>query len=312
MSILTVGTMAFDSIETPFGKVDHVIGGACTYISWAASYWYDHINLVSIIGDDFPESEIEALVSRGVKTDGLVRVQGKKSFYWSGRYHNDMNGRDTLITDLNVLEDFSPILPKSFQSSKFIMLGNLTPSIQASILDQLSDPPKLVILDTMNFWMDVAMDELMKLLPRVDVLTVNDEEARQLSGERSLVKAAAVIHKMGPKYLVIKKGEHGALLFYENQIFFAPGLPVADVLDPTGAGDSFAGGMVGYLARTNDISFNNMKTAIIYGSVMASFCVEDFSLSKLKNLNQDEIYKRINQFENLSTFDVKELTVLNS
>jgi sugar/nucleoside kinase (ribokinase family) len=312
MSILTVGTMAFDSIETPYGKVDHVIGGACTYISWAASYWYSHINLVSIIGDDFPEDEIVALNKRGVKTDGLVRIQGKKSFYWSGRYHADMNGRDTLITDLNVLEDFNPNLPKNFQSSKFIMLGNLTPSIQASILDQLSDPPKLVILDTMNFWMDVAMDELKQLLFRVDVLTVNDEEARQLSGERSLVKAAAAIHKMGPKYLVIKKGEHGALLFYEDQIFFAPGLPVADVLDPTGAGDSFAGGMIGYLAQTDDVSFSNMKTAIIYGSVMASFCVEGFSLSKLKNLTQNEIYARIHQFENLSTFDVKELTVLNS
>ena len=283
MSILTVGTMAFDSIETPYGKVDHVIGGACTYISWAASYWHSHINLVSIIGDDFPEDEIVALNKRGVKTDGLVRVQGKKSFYWSGRYHADMNGRDTLITDLNVLEDFSPNLPKDFQSSQFIMLGNLTPSIQASILDQLSDPPKLVILDTMNFWMDVAMDELKQLLFRVE-----------------------------PKYLVIKKGEHGALLFYEDQIFFAPGLPVADVLDPTGAGDSFAGGMIGYLAQTDDISFSNMKTAIIYGSVMASFCVEGFSLSKLKNLTQNEIYARIHQFENLSTFDVKELTVLNS
>ncbi len=307
MSILTVGTVAFDSIETPYGSVDKVIGGACTYISWAASYWYNEINLLSIIGEDFPEEEIKLLQKRGVSTEGLVRVKNQKSFYWSGKYHNDMNNRDTLITDLNVLAEFNPKLPTSYQNSSYIMLGNLTPAIQLSVLNQLINRPKLVVLDTMNYWMDTALDELHEVLKRVDVLTINDEEARQLSGERSLVKAAKRIHTFGPKYLIIKKGEHGALLFYEDQIFFAPGLPIPEVIDPTGAGDSFAGGLIGYLARTNEISFNNMKTAIIYGSTMASFCVENFSLTRLKNLTAEEIKTRLHQFRDLSSFETKEL-----
>lgn len=311
MSILTVGTMAFDTIETPYGRVEKVIGGACTYISWAASYWCNNINLVSIVGDDFPESEVNQLQNRGVSMDGLVRIPGKKSFYWSGRYHHDMNGRDTLTTDLNVLADFNPILPDAYKSSQYIMLGNLTPDIQLSVLDQLTTKPKLVVLDTMNFWMDIALEKLMEVIAKVDVLTINDEEARQLSGERSLVKAAAKIHSFGPRFLIIKKGEHGALLFHDDKIFFAPGLPVADVIDPTGAGDSFAGGMIGYLARTDDISFQNMKTAIIYGSTMASFCVEDFSLSRLRSLSQNEIHTRIRQFESMSTYDVRELDIIS-
>lgn len=311
MSILTIGTMAFDSIHTPLGSVEKVIGGACTYISWAASYWYKDINLVSIVGDDFPEAEVEALRSRGVNMEGLVRLAGKKSFYWAGKYHADMNNRDTLVTDLNVLAEFDPILPESYRHSQYIMLGNLTPDVQLSVLDQLTTRPKLVVLDTMNFWMDHALEKLKQVIARVDVLTINDEEARQLSGEFSLVKAANKIHAMGPAFLVIKKGEHGALLFHNEQIFFAPGLPVPDVIDPTGAGDSFAGGMIGYLARTGDLSFSNMKTAIIYGSTMASFCVEEFSLNRLRNLQQEEIHARIRQFEQLSTFDVRELPVLN-
>lgn len=303
--------MAFDTIETPYGRVEKVIGGACTYISWAASYWCNNINLVSIVGDDFPESEVNQLQNRGVSMDGLVRIPGKKSFYWSGRYHHDMNGRDTLTTDLNVLADFNPILPDAYKSSQYIMLGNLTPDIQLSVLDQLTTKPKLVVLDTMNFWMDIALEKLTEVIAKVDVLTINDEEARQLSGERSLVKAAAKIHSFGPRFLIIKKGEHGALLFHDDKIFFAPGLPVADVIDPTGAGDSFAGGMVGYLARTDDISFQNMKTAIIYGSTMASFCVEDFSLSRLRSLSQNEIHTRIRQFESMSTYDVRELDIIS-
>ncbi|MBK9720430.1 MAG: sugar kinase [Saprospiraceae bacterium] len=310
MSILTIGTMAFDSIETPFGKAPNVIGGACTYISWSASYLYNQINLVSIIGEDFPQDEVQALINRGVNVDGLVRVPGKKSFYWAGRYHSDMNGRDTLVTDLNVLADFNPILPESYKTSDYVMLGNLTPEIQLSVLNQLTKQPKLIILDTMNFWMNNSLETLLKVIARVDVLTINDEEARQLSGEHSLVRAAAKIHEMGPAFLVIKKGEHGALLFHNGQIFFAPGLPVSDVIDPTGAGDSFAGGMIGYLARTDDVSFQNMKTAIIYGSTMASFCVEDFSLENLRNLTQAQIHERLRQFEQLSTFQVKELEIL--
>lgn len=303
--------MAFDSIETPFGSVDKVIGGACTYISWAASYWCSEINLVSIVGDDFPEEEIKSLNQRGVSTEGLVRVKGQKSFYWAGKYHPDMNMRDTLVTDLNVLADFNPVLPKSYLHSDYIMLGNLTPSVQLSVLNQLPSKPKLVVLDTMNYWMDVALDELFLVLRKVDVLTINDEEARQLSGERSLLKAAQKIHSFGPKYLIIKKGEHGALLFHSDQIFFAPGLPVPEVIDPTGAGDSFAGGLIGYLARTNNVSFNNMKTALIYGSTMASFCVENFSLTKLKSLTQEEIYNRLQQFKDLSNFEANKLLLAN-
>ena len=273
MSLLTVGTVAFDTIETPYGKAEMVIGGACTYISWSASYFTDKIHLVSIVGDDFPNLELQRLKDRGVNMDGLKIVEGGKSFFWAGRYHNNMNNRDTLVTDLNVLADFDPILPEAAKASKYVMLGNLTPAIQKSVLDQLDGSQKLIALDTMNFWMDIAMDELKEVIGRIDLLTINDEEARQLSGEHSLVNAAKVIHAMGPKFLVIKKGEHGALLFCADDIFYAPALPLAQVFDPTGAGDTFAGGLMGYLAKTDDISMDNMNRAIIAGSAMASFCV---------------------------------------
>lgn len=304
MSLLTVGTVAFDTIETPFGKAEMVIGGACTYISWSASYFTNNIHLVSIVGDDFPADELQLLKERGVNLDGLKVVKGGKSFFWAGRYHNNMNNRDTLVTDLNVLADFNPILPKSAQSCKYVMLGNLTPAIQKSVLDQLDGTQKMIALDTMNFWMDIAMDELKSVIARIDLLTINDEEARQLSGEHSLVNAAKVIHQMGPKYLVIKKGEHGALLFCADDIFFAPALPLEQVYDPTGAGDTFAGGLMGYLAKTDDTSMENMKRAIIAGSAMASFCVEDFSLNKLKRLSESEINERIVRFKKLMHFDL--------
>jgi sugar/nucleoside kinase (ribokinase family) len=303
MSLLTVGTVAFDTIETPFGRAEMVIGGACTYISWSASYFTNQIHLVSIVGDDFPDSELQRMQALGVNLDGLKVVQGGKSFFWAGRYHNNMNSRDTLVTDLNVLADFDPILPEAAKSAKYVMLGNLTPAIQASVLDQLNGSQKLVALDTMNFWMDIAMDELKSIIARIDLLTINDEEARQLSGEHSLVNAAKVIHEMGPKYLVIKKGEHGALLFCDDDIFYAPALPLAQVFDPTGAGDTFAGGLMGYLAKTDDISMDNMKRAIIAGSAMASFCVEDFSLNKLQNLTMPEINERLGKFKKLMHFD---------
>ncbi|MFZ1558275.1 MAG: PfkB family carbohydrate kinase [Saprospiraceae bacterium] len=304
MDLLTVGTVAFDTIETPYGKAEMVIGGACTYISWSASYFTNNIHLVSIVGDDFPENELQRLRDRGVNLDGLKIVEGGKSFFWAGRYHNNMNNRDTLVTDLNVLADFDPILPQAAKSAKYVMLGNLTPAIQKSVLDQLDGSQKLIALDTMNFWMDIAMDELKEVIARVDLLTINDEEARQLSGEHSLVNAAKAIHEMGPKYLVIKKGEHGALLFSEDDIFFAPALPLAQVFDPTGAGDTFAGGLMGYLAKTDDISMENMKRAIIAGSAMASFCVEDFSLNKLQILSMPEINERLGRFKKLMHFDL--------
>ncbi len=305
MSLLTIGTVAFDTIETPYGKAEMVIGGACTYISWAASYFTKNIHLVSIVGDDFPHSELDALTARGVNLDGLETVQGGKSFFWAGRYHNNMNSRDTLVTDLNVLADFNPILPEAAKSCKYVMLGNLTPQIQSQVLDQLDGSQKLIALDTMNFWMDIAMDELKSVISRINLLTINDEEARQLSGEHSLVKAAKVIHEMGPEYLVIKKGEHGALLFHNGDIFFAPALPLAEVFDPTGAGDTFAGGFMGYLAKTDDTSMANMKRAIIAGSAMASFCVEDFSLDRLRTLNDTEINDRLDKFKDLVHFDFK-------
>lgn len=304
MSLLTVGTVAFDTIETPYGKAEMVIGGACTYISWSASYFTQNIHLVSIVGDDFPDYELQRLKDRGVNMDGLKIVEGGKSFFWAGRYHNNMNNRDTLVTDLNVLADFDPILPKAAKSSKYVMLGNLTPAIQKSVLDQLDGSQRLIALDTMNFWMDIAMDELKEVIGRIDLLTINDEEARQLSGEHSLVNAAKVIHEMGPKFLVIKKGEHGALLFYADEIFYAPALPLAQVFDPTGAGDTFAGGLMGYLAKTDDISMDNMKRAIIVGSAMASFCVEDFSLNKLQILSMPEINERLERFKKLMHFDL--------
>lgn len=302
MSLLTIGTVAFDSIETPFGKAEMVVGGACTYISYAASYFTDSINLSSIVGADFPEAEIKALENRGVNMEGLQIKQDGKTFFWSGKYHQNMNVRDTLVTDLNVLDDFNPQLPESYKSSKYVMLGNLTPAIQMQVINQLDGSQHLVAMDTMNFWMDIAMDALVEVIAKVDVLTINDEEARQLSGEYSLVNAAAKIHKMGPKYLIIKKGEHGALLFSEGEIFFAPALPLAQVFDPTGAGDTFAGGFMGYLAHSEDISFDNMKRAVIYGSAMASFCVEEFSIDRLRSLTNKDILDRLDQFQKLSHF----------
>jgi sugar/nucleoside kinase (ribokinase family) len=302
MSLLTVGTVAFDTIETPFGRAEMVIGGACTYISYAASYFTNDIYLSAVIGGDFPQSEIDALKTRGVNLEGLEIKPEGKSFFWEGKYHQNMNSRDTITTDLNVLADFNPILPESYKSCKYIMLGNLTPAIQMSVLNQLDGNQKLVCLDTMNFWMDIALPELKEVLKKVDLLTINDEEARQLSGEHSLVSAAKVIHEMGPKFLVIKKGEHGALLFHEGKIFYAPALPLEKVIDPTGAGDTFAGGMMGYLAKTDDISYNNLKKSIIFGSAMASFCVEEFAINRLKNLSNQEIDERIQQFRDLVHF----------
>ena len=304
MSLVTVGTVAFDSIETPFGKADRVIGGAATYISIAASYFTKDLNLVSVVGDDFPDEELKYLKKRSVDLQGLQIKEGEKSFFWAGRYHDNMNSRDTLDTQLNVLADFDPVLPEAYRKAKYVMLGNLTPEIQMKVIDQMKKRPKLIVLDTMNFWMDVAMDSLRKVIGKIDVLTINDEEARQLSGEYSLVKAAQKIHEMGPKYLVIKKGEHGALLFQGKKIFFAPALPLAQVFDPTGAGDTFAGGFIGYLAKTGNLSFENMKRAVIYGSAMASFCVEEFSIGRLKRLRAPEIKKRVKKFEQLVHFDL--------
>ena len=302
MSLLTIGTLAFDTIETPHGKADMVIGGSCTYISHAASYFTNNINLSAIVGGDFPQEEIKALEDKGVNIEGLQIKSDGKTFFWAGKYHEDMNQRDTLVTDLNVLEDFDPQLPESYKSSKYVMLGNLTPDIQNSVLDQLDGSQKLVVMDTMNFWIDIALDSLKKAIARVDILTINDEEARMLTGEYSLVNAAVAIHKMGPKYLVIKKGEHGCLLFSEGNMFYAPAMPLAQVFDPTGAGDTFAGGFMGYLAKTDDISFDNMKKAIVYGSAMASFCVEEFSIDRLKKLDQEQIDKRVEAFRMLMAF----------
>ena len=304
MSILVVGTVAFDAIETPFGKTDKIVGGAATYICLSSSFFTKNLNLVSVVGDDFPDEAIQMLKNKSVDTEGLQIKKGEKTFFWSGKYHNDMNARDTLDTQLNVLENFDPIVPKQFQESEFLMLGNLMPSVQKKVLDQMKGRPKLVVLDTMNFWMDLFMDDLKEALKEVDVLTINDEEARQLSGEYSLVKAAKIILAMGPKYLIIKKGEHGALLFNNEEVFFAPALPLEEVFDPTGAGDCFAGGFIGYLAKTNDISFENMKRAVVNGSAMASFCVEKFGTQKLTEINQDDVDARINEFVNLVKFDI--------
>lgn len=304
MSLLSVGSMAFDALETPFGKIDRIIGGSATYVAWSASNFYEPIKQVSIIGGDFPQEEIEKLKERGVEFDGVEVVKDGKSFFWSGRYHMDMNTRDTLVTELNVLAQFNPILPESYQDCEFLMLGNLAPAVQKSVINQLKERPKLIVLDTMNFWMEVALDELKEVLKMVDVLMVNDAEARQLSGEYSLPKAAAKIQAMGPKYLIIKKGEHGALLFQGRQVFFAPALPLEEVFDPTGAGDTFAGGFMGHIARTRDISFENMKTAIIVGSAMASFCVEKFGPQRLQELTREEIQARMDEFVELVNFDI--------
>ena len=304
MKLVTVGTVAFDTIETPYGKAERVVGGAATYISLAASYFTKELGLVSVVGDDFPDTELKYLKKRGINLEGLQIKEGEKSFFWAGRYHNNMNSRDTLDTQLNVLADFKPKLPTSYRNAKFVMLGNLTPEIQAKVIRQMKSKPKLIVMDTMNFWMDIAMPSLKKTIKKVDVLTINDEEARQLSGEYSLVNAAKAIHKMGPKVLVIKKGEHGALLFYNNKMFYAPAMPLAQVFDPTGAGDTFAGGFIGYLTKANSTTFENMKRAVIYGSAMASFCVEEFSIARLKRLKQSEVNKRVKEFEKLTKFSM--------
>jgi sugar/nucleoside kinase (ribokinase family) len=305
MSVIVLGTMAFDAIETPFGKVDRIVGGSATYVAYTAANFVTPIQQVSIIGEDFPGEELAELEKRGVDLGGVEMVKGKKSFFWSGKYHLDMNSRDTLVTDLNVLTDFNPIIPANYQGTEFLVLGNVDPAIQLSVIEQLKERPKLIVMDTMNFWMEIAMPKLREVLKKVDALLVNDSEARQLSGEVSLVKAARKILKMGPKYLIIKKGEHGALLFHENLVFFAPALPLEDVFDPTGAGDTFAGGFIAHIARTKDLSFNNMKTAIIVGSAMASFCVEKFGPERLKTLTRPEIDERIRQFVELVNFDIQ-------
>jgi sugar/nucleoside kinase (ribokinase family) len=303
-SLLTVGSVAFDAIETPFGKTDKIVGGAATYISISASYFAKDQKIVSVVGDDFPAKTIEFLQEKGVNTDGLQVKKGEKSFFWSGKYHNDMNSRDTLVTELNVLENFDPVIPASYQGVDYLMLGNLAPTVQRQVIERLDVRPKLIALDTMNFWMDIMMDELKKTLKLVDVLIINDEEARQLSGEYSLRVAAKKIISMGPKYLIIKKGEHGALLFHGENIFFAPALPLEVVFDPTGAGDTFAGGFIGYLAKTDDVSFDNMKRAIIAGSAMASFCVEKFGTESIEYLNDTEIYDRMLEFVDLVDFNL--------
>ncbi|MCS4225311.1 PfkB family carbohydrate kinase [Sphingobacterium sp. BIGb0165] len=304
MSLVIIGTVAFDTIETPFGKTDKILGGAGTFASLAASYLCDQIKLVSVIGEDFGSRNLAVIKDRGIDVSGVQIVPGGQTFSWSGRYHNDMNSRDTLATDLNVLADFDPIIPDSYQDCEYLLLGNLTPQVQLTTLARLKRKPKLVVLDTMNYWMNVALDDLKKVLQKVDVLTINDAEARQLSGEYSLVKAAKVILAMGPKYLIIKKGEHGALLFGENQIFSAPALPLADVFDPTGAGDSFAGGFIGYLAKVKSLNFTNMKNALIFGSALASFCVEKFGTDRLVDLTEEDIQKRLNAFVALSQFNL--------
>jgi len=296
--------MAFDAIETPFGKVDKIVGGSGIYVAYAAANFTTPIQQISIIGYDFPQSELDELVSRGVQLEGVEVVSDKKSFFWSGRYHEDMNSRDTLVTDLNVLADFNPKVPDSYQGAEFLMLGNLSPDIQLSVINQLTVRPKLIVMDTMNFWMDIALDGLKEVLKKVDVLMVNDAEARQLSGEYSLVKAAKKIMEMGPAFLIIKKGEHGALLFHQSHVFFAPALPLEDVFDPTGAGDTFAGGFIGHIAKTKDISFNNMKTAIVVGSAMASFCVEKFGSNRLKEITKADINIRIAEFVQLVNFEI--------
>ena len=302
MTNLIVGTVAFDAIETPYGKTDKIIGGAATYISLAASFFTEKLNLVSVVGGDFPKTAIKMLENHNVDTKGLQIKEDEKTFFWSGKYHNNMNSRDTVETQLNVLETFDPIVPKEFSSSDFLMLGNLVPSVQQKVLDQMSQRPKLIVLDTMNFWMDNCLDDLLEALKNVDVLTINDEEAQQLSGENNLISAAKKIKTMGPKYLVIKKGEHGALLFGENKMFYAPAMPLENVFDPTGAGDSFAGGFIGYLSKSNDLTFENMKAAVIYGSVMASFCVEKFGTEKLTEITQEDVKRRAEEFVSLSNF----------
>ncbi len=303
--LLIVGTVAFDAIETPFGKTDRILGGAGTYIGLSASHFKLQSAIVSVVGDDFPQEYLDLLTERNIDISGLEIVKGGKTFFWSGRYHNDLNSRDTLDTQLNVLADFQPKVPQNFKNADVVMLGNLHPIVQSSVLDQMETKPKLVVLDTMNFWMDCALPELLSVINRIDVITINDEEARQLSGEYSLVKAAAKIHTMGPKYVVIKKGEHGALIFHDKDVFFAPALPLEDVFDPTGAGDTFAGGFAGFITQSENISFENMKTAIIQGSNLASFCVEKFGTERMLTLRKDEVISRLKQFKSLTQFDIE-------
>jgi sugar/nucleoside kinase (ribokinase family) len=303
--LLIVGTVAFDAIETPFGKTDKILGGAATYIGLSASFFKLDSAIVSVVGEDFPQEHLDLLSERNINIEGIEIVKGGKTFFWSGKYHNDMNSRDTLATELNVLADFNPVVPQAYKDASVVMLGNLHPIVQSSVLNQMITQPKLVVLDTMNFWMDCALPELLEVIKRVDVITINDEEARQLSGEYSLVKAAAKIHTMGPKYVVIKKGEHGALIFHNKDVFFAPALPLEEVFDPTGAGDTFAGGFSGYIAQSEDISFENMKNAIIHGSNLASFCVEKFGTERMVNLNKEDVYARLQQFKSLTQFDIK-------
>ncbi len=303
--LLIVGTVAFDAIETPFGKTDKILGGAGTYIGLSASFFNLQSAIVSVVGDDFPQDYLDLLTARNIDISGLEIVKGGKTFFWSGLYHNDLNSRDTLATELNVLADFQPKVPQNFKDAEVVMLGNLHPLVQSSVLDQMEVQPKLVVLDTMNFWMDCALPELLDVMKRIDVITINDEEARQLSGEYSLVKAAAKIHTMGPKYVVIKKGEHGALLFHNENVFFAPALPLEEVFDPTGAGDTFAGGFTGFIAQSENVSFDNMKNAVIYGSNLASFCVEKFGTERMLALDKKEVVSRLQQFKSLTQFDIE-------
>lgn len=302
MSLLSIGTVAFDALETPYGKTDKIIGGSCTYIALSAAFFLPKVNVVAVVGDDFPQEYMDTLTSRGINLDGLQIKQGEKSFFWAGKYHNNMNSRDTLVTELNVLADFKPEIPASYQDCDYLMLGNLTPQVQIEAIQGLNKRPKLVVMDTMNFWMDVAMDDLKRVLTMVDVLCINDEEARQLSEQYSLRTAAKMIMAMGPKTLIIKKGEHGALLFQGDRMFYCPALPLEDVFDPTGAGDTFVGGFIGYLAKTNDISFENMRRAIVHGSAMASFCVEKFGTERLFEITEADLASRVNEFRELATF----------
>lgn len=303
--LVIVGTVAFDAIETPFGKTDKILGGAATYIGLSASNFNVDSAAVSVVGGDFPQKYLDLLKNKNINIEGIEVVKEGKTFFWSGKYHNDMNSRDTLVTELNVLEHFNPVVPENYKNAEIVMLGNLHPAVQQSVLNQMTKKPKLAILDTMNFWMDIALDDLLAVIRNVDVITINDEEARQLTGEYSLVVAARKIHEMGPKYVVIKKGEHGALLFHNDSVFYAPALPLEEVFDPTGAGDTFAGGFAGYLAKTGDFSFENMKTAVIYGSTLASFCVEKFGTERMQHLTDKEIYKRLDQFKRLTQFDLE-------
>ena len=302
MSLLTIGTVAFDALETPYGKTDKIIGGSCTYIALSAAFFQSNVNVVAVVGDDFPQAYMDTLESKGINLDGLQIKAGEKSFFWAGKYHNNMNSRDTLVTDLNVLADFKPVIPVSYQDCTYLMLGNLTPQVQIEAIEGLSKRPKLVVMDTMNFWMDVALDDLKRVLKMVDVLCINDEEARQLSEQYSLRTAAKLIMEMGPKTLIIKKGEHGALLFQGSNMFYCPALPLEEVFDPTGAGDTFVGGFIGYLAKTDDISFENMRKAIVYGSAMASFCVEKFGTERLLEITDQDLEGRVNEFRELARF----------